>query len=202
MATDPQTLLSQASCYACFMENEDLMTLALLAMWTGNATVPNLIPPGTTYNGGGVFTTLTLVVGVTYNVMIKSPNDQHFTNGGFTDGTQDVLQRFTATITNCVFQGIANSAVTAIIYPVTIMATDPQTLFSQANCYACYTTGTNQSMLMQLAMLSQIVKAKSPTTATDPATLLAAAACYACYTPQEMRLMELALLAQIVALGC
>jgi len=57
-------------------------------------------------------------------------------------------------------------------------------------------------MLMELAMLAQIVKAKSPATPTDPATLLAAANCYACYTPEEWKLMQLALLAQIVALGC
>ena len=82
------------------------------------------------------------------------------------------------------------------------MATDPQTLFSQSACYACYLTTPTEGMLMQLAMLAQIVAAKSPGTPTDPQTLLAAAKCYACYTQGELRLMELALLAQIVALGC
>lgn len=84
------------------------------------------------------------------------------------------------------------------------MATDPASLFSQASCYDCFGISQGQRDLMELAMLSQIVKAKSPSTPTDPATLLAAANCYACYgaSPGALQLMKLALLAQIVALGC
>lgn len=85
-----------------------------------------------------------------------------------------------------------------------MITTDPQTLFTQAACYDCYGISEAQRSLMELALLAQIVKAKSPSTPTDPATLLAAANCYTCYgaSAGALQLMKLALLAQIVALGC
>jgi hypothetical protein len=83
------------------------------------------------------------------------------------------------------------------------MATDPQSLFTQANCYACFTKSEFDRGLLELALLAQIVKAKSPSTPTDPQSLFNAGACYACYgTAGSLELMKLALLAQIVALGC
>lgn len=75
------------------------------------------------------------------------------------------------------------------------MATDPQSLFSTANCYACYTE--NQIALMEISLLSQVALAKNPAAKVDPASLLAQANCYACYTIMEWQLMKLALLAQI-----
>lgn len=82
------------------------------------------------------------------------------------------------------------------------MATDPQTLFGQTACYACYMDG-GQVSLLELALLRQIVLAKNAGADVTPGTLLNQASCYACYaTPGQLQLMKLALLAQIVALGC
>lgn len=76
------------------------------------------------------------------------------------------------------------------------MATDPQSLFSAAPCFTCYTPG--QLSIMEVVLLSQISLAKNPANAVDPKSLLAAGACYACYgTMEQLELMKLALLAQI-----
>lgn len=77
------------------------------------------------------------------------------------------------------------------------MATDPQTLISQANCFDCYLP---QYPLMRLALLRQILLALNPSAVTDPQTLISQASCYDCYLAQYP-LLELALLAQIVANG-
>lgn len=82
------------------------------------------------------------------------------------------------------------------------MATDPATLYSQANCYACYVE-PGQASLLELALLRQVVLAKNAGADVTPGALLNQASCYACYgTPMQLELMKLALLAQIVALGC
>lgn len=82
------------------------------------------------------------------------------------------------------------------------MATDPQTLYSQASCYACFLEA-GQAELIELALLRQVVLAKNASADVSPQGLLNAASCYACFaTPGQMQLMRLALLAQIVALGC
>ncbi len=56
--------------------------------------------------------------------------------------------------------------------------------------------------LMKLSLLQQILLALNPSAMTDPQTLLDQAKCYQCMGgPGEWQLMELALLAQIVANG-
>lgn len=75
------------------------------------------------------------------------------------------------------------------------MATDPQTLLEEANCYNCYSTNPYSLGLLRLALLAQIAQS----TAT-PQELLAEASCYRCYGDSYvLRLMKLALLDQLVA---
>lgn len=76
------------------------------------------------------------------------------------------------------------------------MATDSQTLLTQSQCYACYTPGEWQ--LMILALLRQIALSQNPMAATDPQSLLTQAQCFQCYGGGGLwTLMQLALLAQI-----
>lgn len=78
------------------------------------------------------------------------------------------------------------------------MATDPQSLLSSGNCYACY--GASTFEIMKLSLLAQISKAHNASNATDPASLIAQGKCYPCYGNVSMsKLMELALLAQIAS---
>lgn len=77
MATDPQTLLSQAACYACFLEMDDVMRLALFAQWAGVvAGGVNVIPGGSHYDGGGNFVLLQPpLVGLAFYTITLGAND-------------------------------------------------------------------------------------------------------------------------------
>lgn len=78
------------------------------------------------------------------------------------------------------------------------MATDAPTLLATAQCYNNYSA---QSWLLKLGLLRQIVLSLNPMTATDPQSLLSSAACYNNYGPGVWPLLELQLLALIVANG-
>lgn len=80
------------------------------------------------------------------------------------------------------------------------MATDPQSLLSQANCFSCFGSDRGMMELLKLALLKQLVLAENPMAATDAPTLLAQSNCYSCYgsSPGIMQLLELGLLAQLV----
>jgi hypothetical protein len=81
------------------------------------------------------------------------------------------------------------------------LATDAQSLLSQASCYECFGVG-GQLELMKIALLAQLVKGQNPMADTSPQTLLDQAKCYLCYGNAGMwQLMELALLAQLVGSG-
>jgi len=79
------------------------------------------------------------------------------------------------------------------------MATDAQSLLSEANCYSCHAANEFTATLLKLGLLRQILLASDPMADTSPQTLLAAANCYSCYAsnPFTLSMMELALLAQI-----
>ncbi len=79
------------------------------------------------------------------------------------------------------------------------MATDAQSLISQANCYECFAVNPYTARLMQLALLKQIVLNGNPMADTSPQTLLTNAQCFECYatSPYLLQLMELSLLVQI-----
>jgi hypothetical protein len=83
------------------------------------------------------------------------------------------------------------------------MATDAQTLLTEAQCYECNGANDYSLLLMKLALLRQILLASNPVADTTPQALLADASCFSCYasTPYMLQLMELALLAQIVDAG-
>jgi hypothetical protein len=58
------------------------------------------------------------------------------------------------------------------------VATDAQTLLTEAQCYACY--GGNLR-LMRLALIKQWAELVDPTIDTSPQALLDYASCYACF---------------------
>lgn len=76
------------------------------------------------------------------------------------------------------------------------MATDPQSLLTQASCYLCY--GVSEAQAMKLALLAQISTTSNPENAVDPQSLITAGRCFACFANADVgAIMELALLAQI-----
>ncbi len=83
------------------------------------------------------------------------------------------------------------------------MATDAQSLLTQAQCFECNNANEYSLLLMKLSLLQQIVLAQNPMADTSPQTLLANASCFQCYAanPYMLQLMELALLSQIVGGG-
>ncbi len=83
------------------------------------------------------------------------------------------------------------------------MATDAQTLLTEAECFECFAANGYMLNLMKLSLLRQILLAQNPMADTTPQALLAAANCYTCYAGNDyaLKLMELALLAQIVGGG-
>lgn len=76
--------------------------------------------------------------------------------------------------------------------------TDPQGLYTLANCYLCM--GVTQFQALKLALLSQISKAKNAANDTTPQTLMSQGKCFPCYSSANTgQIMELALLAQIAS---
>lgn len=76
------------------------------------------------------------------------------------------------------------------------MATDAQSLVTQAKCYLCYNLSLYQGM--KLALLAQISTGKNAANDTSPAALITQGKCFACFVNGDIgRIMELALLAQI-----
>lgn len=74
--------------------------------------------------------------------------------------------------------------------------TDPASLASGANCFACY----GEETLIRLALLSLILQTVSPGAATDPKTLLASVRCSDCYAASTymLKLMQAGLLVQLL----
>ncbi len=83
------------------------------------------------------------------------------------------------------------------------MATDAQTLLTEAQCFECFAANGYMLNLMKLSLLRQILLVQNPMADTTPQALLAAAKCYECYAGNDyaLKLMELALLGQIVGGG-
>jgi hypothetical protein len=76
------------------------------------------------------------------------------------------------------------------------MATDAQSLITQANCYLC--RGMSQFQAMKLALLAQISVAHNASNNVTPAFLESQGACYLCYVNGDIgKIMELVLLNQI-----
>ena len=76
------------------------------------------------------------------------------------------------------------------------MATDPQSLMTQGNCFACY--GASTFEILKLALLAQISLTHNPSNDVTPQGLFAAGKCLECYgMVSEPKLMELVLLQQI-----
>lgn len=79
------------------------------------------------------------------------------------------------------------------------MATDPQSLFTQGKCYACFGPLSGYE-IMKLSLLAQISLQTNPANAVDPQSLVSQGKCFPCFGNVSMgKLMELALLAQIAA---
>lgn len=74
-------------------------------------------------------------------------------------------------------------------------ATDPQSLFFEAQCYACI--GAPTQMLLKLALERRILLSLNPGADVTPQGLLTYAACFGCFGAAAYELMELALLDQI-----
>jgi hypothetical protein len=112
MATDPQSLFTQASCYACYTEMQwKLLELMLYAQWSSENT--NLIPAGSLYNGSQfAFPTN---IGQSYRVTLNA-NESSMVNGGQFITVHGPTQFF-ALGTQSVFttSGGLNMPVTAIL---------------------------------------------------------------------------------------
>lgn len=81
------------------------------------------------------------------------------------------------------------------------MATSPQALMDEAECFNCYASNYTTLLLMKLALLRQWALLVDPSADVSPETLLAEAKCYLCFTasPYMLDLIELALLAQLAS---
>lgn len=75
------------------------------------------------------------------------------------------------------------------------MATAPQDLLSESECYVCFGASTVESL--KLALLARTLLALDPTADVSASALMSYASCYACYAGSDAELMELALLDQI-----
>jgi hypothetical protein len=73
-------------------------------------------------------------------------------------------------------------------------ATNPQTLITEARCFACY--GVSSAQLIKIALLRRSVLASNPEADVSPEGLIHHAACFFCYIPDGNYgvLIELALL--------
>jgi hypothetical protein len=77
------------------------------------------------------------------------------------------------------------------------MATDAQSLATQANCYMCM-GGLSLQQGQRIALLAQISLLKNASNDVTPQGLLTAASCYACFAGLSMYgMMEAVLLKQI-----
>lgn len=75
---------------------------------------------------------------------------------------------------------------------------DPQELAADSKCYECFGPNDYSLRLMELVMLSKILKALDPNANTDPQALLDEAACFNCFGSQSLeQLMELVMLQKI-----
>jgi hypothetical protein len=79
------------------------------------------------------------------------------------------------------------------------MATDAQSLLTEANCFACFATNIYTESLLELALLRQISLAGNPANDVSAQGLIAAANCYECFSANNNmeNLLELGLLKQI-----
>lgn len=79
------------------------------------------------------------------------------------------------------------------------MATDAQTLLSEASCYQCFGPNEYTLTLIELALLRQILLASNSGATVDAQGLLDIAKCYECFAPNPyaLQLMKLALLKQL-----
>lgn len=78
------------------------------------------------------------------------------------------------------------------------MATDAQTLVTQARCYLC--NGVTLFQAMKLSLLAQVSLLQNPTRDVSAQALIAAASCYSCFSYSNLgEMMELALLNQIAS---
>lgn len=120
MATDPATLLAQASCYACYSTplQMQLLELALTAQWVANAEAAsgnNLVPGGSTYSAGGIFTlTNGIVPGGQYQ-WTPHANDSSVNNSSQNCTSACTIQGL---FNNLQLVGTANATVTAMVVRV------------------------------------------------------------------------------------
>lgn len=79
------------------------------------------------------------------------------------------------------------------------MATDPQSLLAQANCFQCHAPNSYTLQLMKLSLLAQNLLALDPTADVTPQGLLDQAKCFACFSgnPYALQLIELVLIKRI-----
>ena len=75
------------------------------------------------------------------------------------------------------------------------MATDPQSLLDQSNCFNNFSA---QTWLLRLSLLRQIALNGNPSADVSPQGLLNAAQCYNCYGPGTWPLFKLGLLMLIL----
>jgi len=76
------------------------------------------------------------------------------------------------------------------------VATDPQSLLTAANCFACVSSANSDQML-ELALLVNILTGLNPMAATDPQSLFTQSKCFLCLGVSQFQALKLALLAQI-----
>lgn len=117
MATDPATLLSQAACYACYGAGDaaKLLELALVAQWVANAegnSSNNLVPGGSTYSVGGIFTLTNGIVPGGQYIWTPHANDSSINNSSQNCTSQCQIQ---AIFSNLQLVGTANATVTAMV---------------------------------------------------------------------------------------
>lgn len=83
----------------------------------------------------------------------------------------------------------------------TLLTSDytPSTLLRNAACFACYAGSIGVGHMLRLALVAQIIQAKTGTPPTDIAPLIANAKCYICHTtPGMATLLRLSLWTQIL----
>lgn len=109
MATDPATLLNQASCYICYGApgTDKLMEIVLMAQWAAlvESSAPNLIPPGAMYGAGGLYT-FTVNIGQTYHLTF-GVDEASAQNGAQNFSPPQNNAPFTATSASLVFGSTA-----------------------------------------------------------------------------------------------
>lgn len=118
MATDPQSLFNQSACYACFSTpaQMELLAMALMAQWAGNAQgAANLVPGGSNYSVAGIFTLSNGIVPGGFYQWTPHANDSSMNNSVNNCTSTCTIQ---ALSNNLQLVGTNSASVTAVVVRV------------------------------------------------------------------------------------